>query len=107
MIARITSRVGLTCPPLPHPLCCHTCLPPPSPQPQRERPAQHAGGPLTVGGRSFSSFAEGREHVRRLKERLLDQRIGPLHPDFAFVMALLERHPRYPAKALLRAACLC
>lgn len=60
--------------------------------------AGKGGVGLTIGDCSFPSPAAAYRHILELKQRLLDQRISPAHPDFPFLLGLLERHPRYATK---------
>lgn len=55
--------------------------------------------PVTLlGGRLFSSQAALRSHIQFLLNVLLGEDIEEGHPDFAFLLALLQQHPRYADK---------
>lgn len=51
-----------------------------------------------LGGRLFASQAALRSHIQLLLGVLLGEDIREGHPDFAFLLALLQRHPRYAEK---------
>ena len=55
--------------------------------------------PVTLlGGRLFASQATLRSHIQLLLNVLLGEDIEEGHPDFAFLLALLQQHPRYADK---------
>ena len=52
-----------------------------------------------MGGRLFGTQLLLRQHVQRLLAGLpTGEAIEPGHPDFAFLLAILQRHPRYAEK---------
>ncbi len=51
-----------------------------------------------LGGRLFGSQATLRSHIQLLLNVLLGDDIREGHPDFVFLLALLQQHPRYAEK---------
>ena len=68
----------------------------PSSFPQADcRPAEA----VLMGGRLFGSQLLLRQHVQRLLSGLpTGEAIEPGHPDYTFLLAILQRHPRYAEK---------
>ncbi|PRW56459.1 hypothetical protein C2E21_4642 [Chlorella sorokiniana] len=51
-----------------------------------------------LGGRLFAGQSTLRTHVQLLMNILLGDEVREGHPDFAFLLALLQQHPRYAEK---------
>lgn len=53
-----------------------------------------------LAGRLFAGQLQLRSHIQLLLQLLRSEpEVAPGHPDFAFLLALLQRHPRYSQKA--------
>lgn len=73
------------------------------PRLQEADPAVEAG--LEVGGLHFASPGAAAEHLRSVQARLLNRIVTAAHPDFAFLLGLLQRHPG--CAALVRSPPVC